>query len=200
MSVYGTIANTSLVTGVLVFNSLDNQGQINFSESFTYDLTPFNLVDDFNVTLAWAVWWNMTVRMSITDYQQIAKLEGYPDRYRLGQVRLMYGEACLPVHYIDTGLYQIPGRYYAWVVPDSPPAITFFDVEPTELDTYDNIISTTNTSYGNPLGDATSDGATQFSWSFPNGAEADVNINYYARRLDFATDPDPAPSILWRWV
>lgn len=200
MSVYATVGNTSLCAGVLVYNSLDNQGQINISESFTYDLTPFNLTDDYNVTLAWAIWWTMQVRMAITDYQDIEKLAGYPDRYRLGQLSLMFGQGCYFPYFIDRELYVVPNRHYSWFTVGGEPTITFYDTEPTELMTVDNIISSVNTSYGDPIGASAIDPASQFSWDLPNGAEMDVNINYYARRLDFATDPDPAPTIYWQWV
>jgi len=200
MSVYRTISNTSLCAGVLVYEGLNFSGQINISESLKYDLTPFNIVSDYNTTLAWEVSWTMASRHYILDYERVEKLAGYPDRYRLGQVSLMFGSFCYPPFFIDRENFNYPGRHPSWVVTGEVPIIDFYDTAPTELDTVDNIISFMNTSYGVPFGYGAQDPATQFAWDVTSGTEFTVNINYYAHRLDFATDPDPAPSIFWQWV
>lgn len=199
MSVYAVNTNGTVVAGVLVFPFLSDSGQINTSEAFKADLEPYNFSGEDNVTLAWNIAYDISARIFVDDYTTVSALEGYPDRYRFGQFSLLFGNQAYPPFFIDRIDWKAPGKYPAWYITGSIPYITFYEEEPTEATTFDQVVNFSTTAYGFFGTGSLENPATQFSWELVRNIGMTVNFSYHAGRIDFANNPDPAPSIFWQW-
>lgn len=200
MSVYALGNAGTSAAGVLVLPFLSDSGQVNFSESFKADLIAFNLDDGFTKTLAWNITYTLSCKMFVDDWTSVSALEGYPDRYRFGQLSFLFGNQAYSPFFIDRIEWQAPGKYPAWYVVDSYPFITFYETAPTELATFDAVVTFASGQYGLQNTFSFDSPATQIAWDIVKNVGMTININYHANRLDFANDPDPAPTVFWQWV
>lgn len=198
MTVYAISSNGLVAAGVAVFNGLQESGEDNLYAVIASSLAPYNFSGEDNVTLAWKVTLRVEGRMNVLDYSNISALEGYPDRYRLGQFSYLIANRPFPVFFIDTIDWCNNDRRALWYTPAGLPVLDFYNDPPTTVTPFDTIVALT-TPFGISANWDSMPGVTGFSWSLPDMVEMTLNFHYSAIRLDYATNPDPAPDIFWQF-
>lgn len=198
MTVYAVSANGLVTAGVCVFTNLEEEGEENLYSAIAADLEPYNFEGEDNVTLAWKVVFRVEGMMNVLDYENIYSLEGYPSRYRLGQFSYLENGRPYPVEYINTLFWCSNYRRSLWYTPAALPNLDFYESSPETVTSYDTVVAL-STPFGISANWDSYPPATGFAWALPPLVEMTLNFHYSAIRLDYATNPDPAPDIFWQY-
>jgi len=170
------------VAGVSVFTGLEESGQINVYAQLSSDLAPFETIFTDGTVQFWKVTYIMEGQLSVDDFGNFSKLEGYPDRYRLGSYRWLSGNRPQPLKLLDCLSFSEEFRHTSWVVVGVAPERTFLETDPTTITSYDGFF---------PLswveGQATTTSALvqaeQFAFSLFRGVTMNLNLQYVAEYI-----------------
>jgi len=168
------------VAGVLVFPPTDEGGTYNIYAGFENDLAPFQPEQPEQTKEFWKVTYFIEGKVTITNPSLVSKLEGFPDRYKLGSYRWQGGGRSQPIYFIDQLNWGEEWRHTSWVVVDVAPDRPFYDEEPTTVESYDGIFPL---SYGDNI-ETTNAALCQaelFTFYLHPGVEMAINVNYFAR-------------------
>lgn len=182
MSVYA-LQDTSLgprVAGVLVFPVTDEAGTYNVYAGFSTDLGPFEPEQPPGTKVFWKVTYFAEGMVNIQNPTLVSKLEGFPDRYRIGSYRWQGGGRSQPIQFIDQLNWGEEWRHTAWVTVSSAPNRDFYEEEPTEVESYDGMFPL---SYGDGI-ETTQAALCQaelFTFYLHPGVEMQINVQYVAR-------------------
>lgn len=202
MGAFGVDSGNLRIAGYELFQGLENDGQLNFLEAVKTSLAPFVVTEEFNLTLGWKIHYYAIINIASADFSKLSKRKGYPDRYDFGMFRWLQGAGALPLQLIDTQRFVERNKYNIIVPVVGYPNFDFPESAPTELSTYDIIISPLYNVFFSGSANTDMVAGDQFAWYLEPGVVADINIPWYA--ITQSTNPDLDPpgglQIFWEWV
>jgi len=182
MTVYA-IQNTFLgprVAGVQVYTGLENDGTLNLYAQFSSDLISFQPSTPLGSVDFWKLTYFMEGQLAVDNFENFSKLEGFPDRYRLGSYRYLSGNRPQSLRLIDTLTFSEDIRHTSWLITGVSPTRPFLTESPTELDSYDAFFPLSWMQGAEPTTAARIQ-AELFAFSVFRGVTMDLNLQYTAQ-------------------